>query len=366
MSNKKNRKALLTKAGHNVERTRDIFAVNPIEQPLREESSAPHIQVFDYSANYFAEIEHASIEECFNYQNNGHFTWINVGGIRKEEVESICARFNIHILIAEDILSIDQRPKMDEMDNLLFCLLNMLYFNDELGTVETEQISIVLGADFLISFQEDAERDVFDVLREKLRMPNSKFRQTGPDYLCYALLDNIVDKYYLVMEKLGERIENLEGEIIKFADTRTLPDINNLRKEMIVLKRNVAPVRDLVNGFIRSDSHLLEERTKKYFKDVYDHIIQANDLSETYRDMMINLQDLYLINVNLKMNEVMKVMAIVTCLMAPATVIGGIFGMNFDRIPTLHNEYGFFIAVSLMIVVPGYMLFTFKRRGWFL
>jgi magnesium transporter len=134
---------------------------------------------------------------------------------------------------------------------------------------------------------------------------------------------------------------------------------------MIVLKRNVAPVRELVNGFIRSDSDLLEERNTKYFKDVYDHIVQANDLSENYRDMMINLQDLYLSNVNLKMNEVMKVMAIVTCLLAPATVIGGIFGMNFDRIPTLHNEYGFFSAVAFMILIPLWMLFTFRKRGWF-
>lgn len=217
----------------------------------------------------------------------------------------------------------------------------------------------------MISFQDDSSRDVFDGLREKLRIPSSKLRQSGADYLCYALLDMIVDNYYIVMEKLGERIEMLEEEIIRFSNTNSISDINSLRKEMIVLKRNVAPVRELVNGYIRSDSELIEERTTKYFKDVYDHIVQANDLAENYRDMMINLQDLYLSNVNLKMNEVMKVMAIVTCLLAPATVIGGIFGMNFDRIPTLHNEYGFFTAVFFMILIPVWMLFTFRKRGWF-
>jgi len=152
----------------------------------------------------------------------------------------------------------------------------------------------------------------------------------------------IVDNYYVVMEKLGERIESLEEDIVRNANTRSLAKINMLRKEMIILKRSVAPVRELVNGILRSESELIEERTEKYFKDVYDHIIQANDLAENYRDMMMNLNDLYLSNVNLKMNEVMKVMAVVTCLLAPATVIGGIFGMNFESIPLLHNKWGIF------------------------
>jgi magnesium transporter len=355
-----------TKKGReSAERTRDIFVMNPTAPPTRTRETNSHIHVFDFAANYFTETEHVNTEDCYSYIDNGHVTWINVGGIIKEDVEKICSHFGIHYLIVEDILSINQRPKMDDMDTVLFCLLNMLYFNETTGAVETEQISILLGKDYVISFQEDSNRDVFDSLREKLRLSTSKLRQSGADYLCYALLDMIVDHYYIVMEKLGERIELLEEEIIRFSNTNSISDINSLRKEMIVLKRNVAPVRELVNGFIRSDSDLLEERNTKYFKDVYDHIIQANDLSENYRDMMINLQDLYLSNVNLKMNEVMKVMAIVTCLLAPATVIGGIFGMNFDRIPTLHNEYGFFLAVTFMIVIPLWMLFTFRKRGWF-
>jgi magnesium transporter len=353
------------KGRESAERTRDIFVMNPTAPPTRTRETNSHIQVFDFAANHFTETEHVTTEDCYSYIDNGHVTWINVGGIIKDDVEKICSHFGIHYLIVEDILSINQRPKMDDMDTVLFCLLNMLYFNETTGAVETEQISILLGKDYVISFQEDSNRDVFDSLREKLRLSTSKLRQSGADYLCYALLDMIVDHYYIVMEKLGERIELLEEEIIRFSNTNSIADINSLRKEMIVLKRNVAPVRELVNGFIRSDSDLLEERNTKYFKDVYDHIIQANDLSENYRDMMINLQDLYLSNVNLKMNEVMKVMAIVTCLLAPATVIGGIFGMNFDRIPTLHNEYGFFLAVTFMIVIPLWMLFTFRKRGWF-
>ena len=349
----------------NTKRTRDIFLVNPTAVPHREEATEIKLNVFDYSPEQFEEKILTDVADSFLFRDNQHISWINIDGIRKKEVEMICNHFGIHLLITEDIISVGQRPKMDEMDPVLFCLLNMLYFNDRTGAVETEQISIVLGKGFVLSFQEDAERDVFGPIREKLRAGNSKLRQSGADYLCYALLDMIVDHYYVVMEKLGERIEMLEEKIIRSSNTRSLAEINNLRKELIILKRNVSPVRDLINGFIRSDSDLLEERTTKYFKDIYDHIVQANDLAENYRDMMMNLQDLYLSNVNLKMNEVMKVMAVVTCLLAPATVIGGIFGMNFDRLPYIHHQYGFFIAGGLMIIVPIGMIIAFRKRGWF-
>lgn len=349
----------------NTRRTRDIFQVNPTVIPVREEAAESKIQVFDYDLQSLEEYLPEKITDCYSLRDNHRLTWINIDGIRKADVEAICTHFNIHQLIMEDIMSVGTRPKMDEMDPILFCLLNMLFFNERTGAVEAEQISIVLGNDFVITFQEDAERDVFNPLRDKLRVTGSKLRQSKADYLCYALLDMIVDHYYVVMEKLGERIEMLEEKIIHSSNTRSLAEINNLRKELIVLKRNVSPVRELINGFIRSESDLLEERTTKYFKDIYDHIVQANELAESYRDMMMNLQDLYLSNVNLRMNEVMKVMAVVTCLLAPATVIGGIFGMNFDKLPYIHHPYGFFIAVGLMLIIPIWMVFVFRRRGWF-
>jgi magnesium transporter len=265
----------------------------------------------------------------------------------------------------EDILSVGQRPKMDDMEGLVFCVLNMLYFNEKDSSIESEQISIVLGKNFVISFQEDAYRDVFNPLRERLKLNGSKVRVNKADFLFYSLIDLIVDNYFVVMEKFGEKIELLEEDILRNADTRSLAKINILRKEMIVLKRSIAPVRELVNGILRSENELIDERTEKYFKDVYDHIVQANDLCENYRDMMMNLHDLYLNNVNLKMNEVMKVMAIVTCLLAPATVIGGIFGMNFEKIPWLHNDLGFFIAVGAMLIIPIWMIWMFRKKGWF-
>lgn len=349
----------------NTKRTKEIFAVNPTVIPVREEAKEINIYVYEYSATNLKEYKLTDVNACFALKDSTNISWINIDGIRKADVEKICANFNIHPLLVEDILSVGQRPKMDEMDEVLFCLLNMLFFNEEASAVELEQISIVLGKNYVISFQEDATRDVFNPLREKLRILSSRIRQNAADYLCYSLIDMIVDNYYNVLEKLGEKIELLEEEIIRFGNTRSLARINNLRKELIVLKRNIAPVRDMINGFMRSENELLEERTSKYFKDVYDHIVQANDLVENYRDMMMTLQDLYMNKVNLRLNEVMKVMAIVTCLLAPATVIGGIFGMNFQVIPLVHQQWGFYIAVTLMLVIPIWMIRLFKKRGWF-
>lgn len=346
-------------------RTKKVLQVNPTIASPRVEPEEIKIFVYDYTPLAIDTKELSEVPDCYKYKDNPTTTWLNVDGLRKNDIEKIGAHYGIHYLITEDILSIGQRPKMDEIDGLLFCILNMLYFNEKDSAVEIEQISIVLGKNFVISFQEDAARDVFNPLRERLKVNGSKIRQNKADFLFYSLIDMIVDNYYVVMEKLGERIEELEEDIVRNANTRTLAKINMLRKEMIILKRSIGPVRDLVNGILRSENELIEERTEKYFKDVYDHIVQANDLAENYRDMMMNLNDLYLSNVNLKMNEVMKVMAVVTCLLAPATVIGGIFGMNFESIPLLHNKWGFFISVGLMLFVPLAMVRVFRKRGWF-
>ncbi|MCO5235406.1 MAG: magnesium/cobalt transporter CorA [Chitinophagaceae bacterium] len=345
--------------------SRVLFQYNPTLPSVREEAREVKVNVYDYDPTHYEEHRFNNVNECASFKNNNRITWINVDGLRKQDVETLCNDFGIHALLMEDILSEGQRPKMDDMEGILFCLLNMLYFNKTTGTVETEQISIAFGTDFVISFQEDGTRDLFDPLRNKLKMANSKIRQKTTDYLCYALLDLIVDNYFIVIENLGERIEWVEEEVMHNSNSRSLAHLTQLRKELIVLKRNIAPVRELINSIIRSDSDLLEDSTTKYFKDVYDHIVQAYDFTENYRDMMISMQDIYINNVNLRMNEVMKVMAIVTCLMAPATVIGGIFGMNFIDIPLLHNRWGFYISVGAMLLIPLLMLYFFRKRGWY-
>jgi magnesium transporter len=346
-------------------RTKKVLQVNPTVTPERTTTVIPKIILYEYDKVNSTCLRLKSVEDTYTYIDSPQNTWINIDGLRKDDVENICNKYGIHQLIAEDILSIGQRPKMDELNGLVFCLLNMLYFNEKNASVEAEQISIVLGKNWVISFQEDENRDVFNPLRDKINIAGSKVRLNNADFLFYTLIDLIVDNYYIVMEKLGEKIELLEEDIVRNANIRTLAKINIMRKEMILLKRSIAPVRELINGILRSESELIEDKTEKYFKDVYDHIVQANDLAENYRDMIMNLHDLYLSNVNLKMNEVMKVMAVVTCLLAPATVIGGIFGMNFVRLPLLHNEWGFFISVGLMLFIPLIMLWIFRKRGWF-
>jgi magnesium transporter len=349
----------------NAERTGEILAINPTIAPERTEAEHIHISVHDYTADKLDVHEYTQIDETFPFLESQTVSWINIDGIRKNDIETLCAHYKIHQLITEDILSIGQRPKMDEMNEHVFCLLNMLYFNEEKKTIESEQISIILGQNFVLSFQEDASRDVFNPIRHKLSIPKSQLRQRSADYLLYSMLDLIVDNYYLVMERVGDLVESLEDEVSRKSNKRSLARINQLRKEMIVIKRNVSPVRDLVAGILRSESDWLEERTMKYFKDVHDHILLAVDLSDNYRDVMISVQDLYISNVNLKLNEVMKVMTIVTCLLAPATVIGGIFGMNFDVIPIAHHPNGFYAAIGLMFVIPAAMLVIMKKRGWF-
>jgi magnesium transporter len=350
----------------NLFRTKEILTVNPTVIPDRKEEVPVKIFAYDFNTETLLETPVDKVEDSFHYLHTDKISWINVDGIRKTDVEKICEHYNIHYLIAEDIQSVGQRAKMDEIDNVLYCVLNMLYYSSQHGTVESEQISLVLGENFVITFQEDAHRDVFNPIREKLKISGSKVRVSGADYLCYMMLDLIVDNYFLVMERLGEQVEALEDDIARRPDNRTIARINMLRKEMIVLKRTITPVRELVNGFMRSDSNLLTEKNEKYFKDIYDHIVQAGDLAENYRDMLMNLQDLYMSNVNLKLNETMKVMTIVTVLLAPATVIGGIFGMNFDtNVPFFHKQWGFYIVVSIMLLIPVFMIRIFKKRGWF-
>ena len=285
--------------------------------------------------------------------------------VHRNEVEKISNHFDIHYLIQEDIMSHGQRPKFDELNDILFVQLNMLFYNISTNNIEHEQLSIVLGNNYVISFQEDPQQDVFNPLRQKLRFDSSKLRQKPADYLFYTMIDLVVDSYFPVIEKVGERIEKAEEDLMAGSGKNAFHDINMVRKDLILLKRNTTPVRDLIAAIIRSDSNLLEDDTTKYYRDVYDHIMQANDLVDNYRELLNTLQDIYFNNVNLRMNEVMKTLAILTTIMAPATIIGGVFGMNFDVIPYAHHKWGFYGTVFFMLLIPLIMLGWFSKRGWF-
>lgn len=349
-------------------RKQRLMNYNPATGPVtRKHAVCEKITIFNYSSTHFEEVTLSgdSVEAIFEHIDTQNTVWINIDGINRGTIHEICTRLGIHVLLEDDIMSVGQRAKMDEIGDHLFCLLPMMYFNSQHCTIDQEQVSIVLGKNFVISFQEDAEKDVFNHLREKLRINNSRIRSVGADYLCYSLIDIIVDSYYTIIEKLGERIELLEDAVQHHANTKTQARINFLRKELLVLKRAIAPVRELVNGFLKSESDLLEERTTKYFKDVYDHIVQANDLAENYRDVMLTVQDLYHAQINLKMNEIMKVLAVVTTIMAPLTFIAGIYGMNFDHMPELHSKNGYYYTLIVMLVMLIGMIMLFKKKKWF-
>lgn len=334
--------------------------------PKEEKPQKPfYIQVFDYDADNLVEREINEVDECFEYKEKKSITWMNMEGVHRKEVERISDHYGIHFLIQEDIISHGQRPKFDEVNDILYVLVNMLFYNTQENNIEHEQLSLVMGNNYVISFQEDAKRDVFNPIRQKLRIDNTKLRQKPADYLFYSMIDMVVDSYFPVIEKVGERIENAEDDLMAGRGKKAFHDINLIRKDLILLKRNTTPVRDLISSLLRSDNILLKDDTTKYYKDVYDHIMQANDLVDNYRELLNTLQDIYFNNVNLRMNEVMKTLAILTTVMAPATVIGGIFGMNFDIIPYAHHQWGFYGTVIVMFTIPIIMIWWFRKRGWF-
>lgn len=296
----------------------------------------------------------------------GKTSWLNIEGTDQGQIERLAGIFKIHPLLVEDILNVGQRAKMDEIEQVVFCLLPMLYYNENTGVVDSEQVSLVLVPSGVLSFQEEAERDPFDPLRSRLKNnTGGKLRSSGPDFLLYSLLDVIVDAYFGVIERLDQRAEELEDEILTYAHEGASAKVALLRREILSVIRAISPVREVINGLLRSESPLMEDGNEKYYKDILDHILHAIDSAESMRDTTSTLLELTFNQVNMRTNEIVKVFTIITTLLAPATVIGGIFGMNFDVIPLSHQRGGFFLMVALMLVIPMLMLLWFRRKGWF-
>ena len=337
---------------------------NPARPAPRIAHEAP-LKITEFSFNATEATDRVvSLEQTLQLPE-GHITWLNIEGLDRAKVPQMAERFGIHPLLVEDILEAGQRAKMDEIGQTVFCLLPMLYYNEDTGLIESEQVSLVLVPEGVLSFQEEAERDVFDAVRTRLASPEGRARTVSADYLLYSLLDAIVDSYFAIMERLGDRAERLEHDILHDERTRGNARVALLRREILTVVRAIAPVREVVNGLLRSDSDLRVQRNDKYYKDVLDHILHAIDAAEGLRDTTSNLQELVMNQVNMKTNEIVKVFTIITTLLAPATVIGGIFGMNFDVIPLSHQQDGFFTMVALMLIIPVIMLWIFKRKGWF-
>ncbi|MFH1335154.1 MAG: magnesium/cobalt transporter CorA [Candidatus Zixiibacteriota bacterium] len=322
------------------------------------------ITILDYDESQFEEKEAQTIEECFPFKDKPTTTWINMDGLHQVDItEKLGKHFDIHPLVLEDILNTEQRPKIEDFDDYLFIVLKMLYLDEKEDEIKVEQISLILGPNFVISFQE-REGDVFDPLRERIKEGKSRIRKMGSDYLAYALADAIVDNYFTVLEKLGEKIGNVEDELIGNPTPETLQILHDLKREMIFLRKSVWPLREVISRWEIEETPLIKDTTRIYLRDVYDHTIQVIDSVETFRDMLSGMLDIYLSSISNRMNQVMKVLTIIATIFIPLTFIVGVYGMNFENMPELKWRVGYFMVLGIMVIIAVFMLFNFRKRKW--
>jgi magnesium transporter len=323
------------------------------------------ISIIDYDETQLEEKEVATVEGCFPFKDKPTVTWINIDGLHDLEViEKIGKQFGLHPLVMEDIVNTGQRPKLEDFENHVFVVLKMLYYDQEKNELDSEQISLIFGQNFVISFQERVG-DFFDPLRERIRKNKGRVRKAGADYLAYALIDSIVDHYFVILEQVGEKIEDAEQELAVNPTLETLQAIRTFKKEMIFLRKSIWPLREVVNSLEQGESSLVDESTLIYLRDVYDHTIQIIDTVESYRDMLSGMLDVYLSSISNRMNEVMKVLTIFAAIFIPLTFVAGIYGMNFDFMPELGWRWGYFGILLVMAIIAAVMIVYFKRKRWF-
>ncbi len=326
---------------------------------------APLVTVIDYDADTFLEKPVQAVEDCFAFRDTATVTWINVDGVHDPAViEKIGTHFGLHPLVLEDIMNTSQRPKLEDLGETLFLALKMIQFDPSGTDVEIEHLSLILGRNFVLSFQEQPG-DMFDPVRERIRRGKGRIRKMGSDYLVYSLIDAVVDHYFVVMEKLGEGVEELEDELVANPRKETLHRIHSLKREMIFLRKSVWPLREMVAGMERAECPLIRETTDIFLRDVYDHTIQVLDNIEAFRDMLSGMLETYLSSISNRMNEVMKVLTIISTIFIPLTFLAGVYGMNFEHMPELRWKFGYFLVWGIMLAVGGIMALFFKRKKWF-
>ncbi len=322
------------------------------------------ITVMDYDEAGCREERFASIESCFVFRNKPSVTWINVEGLHNvENIQKLGDCYGFHPLVMEDILNTDQRPKMEDFEEYVYIVLKMLHDGTAMQTV-AEQISLILGSNFVISFQEGLEGDVFNPIRERIRAGKGRIRTMGADYLAYSLIDAIVDNYFVILEKQGDRIESLEEELVQNPAARTLSEFHDLKREMIFLRKAVWPLREVINSLQRGESPLIKDSTRIYLRDVYDHTIQVIDGIETSRDVLSGMLDIYLSSMSNRMNEIMKFLTIIGTIFIPLTFIAGVYGMNFEFMPELKWRWGYFGLWAVMSGIAVFMLLYFRKKKW--
>lgn len=326
------------------------------------------VDVITYNPTSFEKTEVTSAKGCSVYiKDKKKVTWINVDGLENAQLlEGLCRCFDLHPLVIEDILHTRQRPKIEDYDEYLYIVVRMLSLDGKNNNIKTEQVSLLLGRNYVLSFQEK-KGDLFDKVREYIKKDKGKIRRMGPDFLLYALLDIVVDHHFTILEKLGEKIESMEESVVKDPSPRMLQKIRKLKRDMLILRKSVWPLRELLLNLERESTNqkpLVKKETALYLRDVYDHTIQVIDTTETFRDMVSGMVDIYLSSVSNKMNEIMKVLTIIGTIFIPITFVTGLYGMNFASMPELEHPVGYPAVLALMLLMSLVMLFYFKKKKW--
>ncbi|MFY1111807.1 MAG: magnesium/cobalt transporter CorA [Methanosarcinaceae archaeon] len=327
------------------------------------------VRVWAYNQSELIEKELETVDDCLVFKDRPDLNvWINVDGLdRVEVIEKLGDCFGIHPLTLEDILNTGQRPKMEDYESYIYTVLKMMLlsktWDEDLEEIIVDQVSIILGPNFLLSFQE-REGDVFGPIRERLRKPDSRLRKSGVDYLAYSLIDSVIDYYFVILENFGEKVEDLEDELISDPRSETLHTIQRYKRDMILLRKSVWPLREMINGMQKVESGFIKESTRIYLRDVYDHTIQVIDSIEAFRDILSSMLDVYLSSVSNKMNDIMKVLTIIATIFIPLTFIAGVYGMNFEYMPELRWKLGYPAVMAFMILIGISMFSYFKKKKW--
>ena len=335
----------------------------------RHRDDAVRIEVMDFTENELTEHTIDSAEQCHPFKDRDSVTWINVTGVHDVSIiERLGAQFGLHPLIQEDIANTSQRAKFDQDANSLFMALKMLY-TDESGELHAEQVSLVVGSNWVLTFQED-RRDVFEHVRERIRKTVPRVRFMTTDYVAYSLIDAVVDHYFVILERIGERMEELEDDLVTSPGPVSLAAIQNTRKELVFIRKAIWPLREVVGAFERTESSHLNAATRPYLRDLYEHVVQVIDTVETFRDMVGGLLDIYLSSVSNRMNEVMKVLTIIATIFIPLGFLAGVYGMNFDthsspfNLPELGLRYGYMFFWGVVGLIALGMVWYFRRKKW--
>ena len=323
------------------------------------------IIVIEYNKTQYNEKEIETIEECFPLKDKDTVTWINITGVsRTDIIKNIGKQLNLHPLVLEDIVNTDQRSKMESFEDYIFIVLKIPFYDEQNSEIKIEQVSLVLGSNFVISFQE-IENPIFNPVKERLKNPKSSIRKYGADYLAYCLIDIIIDNHFSIIENLEKDVESIEEDLSMNPSKETLQAIHKLKREMIFLRNSVWPLREVISSLERTESELIKKTTEIYLRDAYDHTIQVIESIETLREMITGMLDVYLSSVSNQLNKIMMLLTIIGTIFIPLTFITGIYGMNFKYMPELYWRWSYPLVLFVMLIIGISMLIYFKRKKWF-